>query len=271
MNGVSWLQLTLQRAQLLFGENIFTFSGLHVLISVLIDCIIQFTRSLLCLAVLLIMLCFVFPLRVAAELKGHRRARCVSMAACTVLTSWSWYLTKPVELGFTLYDGASIMYDLSWWLYQLLARGACECCRASQFLWIQAHTFWMWTKCRTIAGVLPGFGEQLCLFSCSHEEEYPTTTISLERLFFGIVSGRYAEMKKTCFRAILGDFSIGDFFVFSKQPLFYSQVVSVLGLATNFLLKKKNKPLLWHWTPQCTQPCEPNWSSSLHSPLRCHL
>ncbi len=134
MNGVSWLQLTPQRAQLLFGENIFTFSSLHVLVSVLIDCIIQLTCSLLCLAVLLIMLCFVFPLRVAAELKGHRRARSVSMAACTVLTSWSWYLTKPVELGFTLYDGASVMYDLSWWLYQLLARGACECCRASLFL-----------------------------------------------------------------------------------------------------------------------------------------
>lgn len=41
MNGVSWLQVTPQRAQLLFGENIFTFSSLHVLLSVLIYCIIQ--------------------------------------------------------------------------------------------------------------------------------------------------------------------------------------------------------------------------------------
>lgn len=46
MNGVSWLQVTLQRAQLLFGENIFTFSSLHVLLSVLIYCIIQLTRAL---------------------------------------------------------------------------------------------------------------------------------------------------------------------------------------------------------------------------------
>lgn len=68
MNGVSWLQLTLQRARLLLGENIFTVSSLLVLVSALIYCIIQFTYSLLCLAALLIML---FQLWVAAELKGQ--------------------------------------------------------------------------------------------------------------------------------------------------------------------------------------------------------
>ena len=78
MNGVIWLQLAPQWAQLLFGENIFSLSSLNVLLSVLIYCIIQFACSLLCLALLLIMLCFVSLLWVEAELKGHIRARDLS-------------------------------------------------------------------------------------------------------------------------------------------------------------------------------------------------
>lgn len=46
MNGVGWLQLTLQRAQLLFGENIFTFSSLFNLVAVLIFFHIKLTCSL---------------------------------------------------------------------------------------------------------------------------------------------------------------------------------------------------------------------------------
>lgn len=116
---------------------------------------------------LLIMPCLVFfrcGFQFSSEVAW--RARSVSMAACTVLTSWTWYLTKRAELGFTIEP--AIMYD--WWLYQLLARGACESCWASQFLWIHTHTFWMLTKCHT--AVLPGFGgEALSYLFSSHKEQ----------------------------------------------------------------------------------------------------
>lgn len=42
MNGVSWLRLSPLSAQLLFGKNIFTLSGLHVLLSALIYCVCCF-------------------------------------------------------------------------------------------------------------------------------------------------------------------------------------------------------------------------------------
>lgn len=124
MNGVSCLQVTPQRAQLIFGENIFTFRSLMssypcwltVSSSLLVLCCVWLRSSWCCV------LSFCCELQQSSKATG--RAWSVAMAACVVLTSWSWYLTKPVQLGFTLCDGASIVCDLRWWLHLLLASSA---------------------------------------------------------------------------------------------------------------------------------------------------
>lgn len=111
MNGVGCLRLTLQRARLMFGENIFASCS-----SVLIHSVSSSLLVLCCVGCSSRCCVLSFRCSLQHSSKGTRRVRCASMAACAVLTSWSWYLTKPVELGFSLYDRA--------WLHLLLASSA---------------------------------------------------------------------------------------------------------------------------------------------------
>lgn len=143
MKGVSWLQVTLQRAQLLFGVNIFTFSSLHPRISV--DLPYRPVYSL------------------SAVFGGASHYAVFHWAQRPDPSPWQHVhsVNPPVpvpdwtckSMDLLCYDGARIMYDLSWWLHLLLVQGSlCECFRAFRFLWIRTRAFWMWTKCHTTTG-----------------------------------------------------------------------------------------------------------------------
>lgn len=121
-----------------------------------------------------LMLCFV------AQLKGHRRARSVSMAACVALASWSRYLTEPAQQGFTVCameaaactTGAGDSLTPSWCGEPVDARGASR-------LLLNARSFIL--NLNQVATLRPVFSqaseEHSCVFSAvllSQRKNFPS-------------------------------------------------------------------------------------------------
>lgn len=155
------------------------------------------------------MLCLVFLLQVTAELKGHKRARAVSMAACTVLTSRSWYLTEPVELGFTLQCMTEAGGFISSWRREPV--NVLEL--PASFESVLIHF-----GCKPSATVLLVFSqaweENSCIFSAVLPNNSPRYNNISSEGFFEIIPQRNAGIKKTHLRMDFGNVSFADFFVF---------------------------------------------------------